>query len=144
MVCDMATQVKIPFSALITGSQLALMSINVRTRAYGADGNVLEGAVGDPKISVCVLDCLEHFSISVKSLDASLASVTEEQITKSLKNRQYIFVELQDAYATPYAARSGYGVAYSVKAESAKIASPIAAATPANVGFGKPTKPATD
>jgi hypothetical protein len=134
----MANQVKIPFNALTAGSALALMSVNTQTRAYGADGNVIEGITGDPKIEVCVLDSLDRFSVTVKTLDAAIAGVTEEQITQSLKARKYISVELVGAFASPYAARSGFGVSYSVKADAAKIATAPAAAA----GFPKASKPA--
>jgi len=120
----MATQVKIPFAALTSGSALALMSVNTNTRAYGADGSVIEGVTGDPRIEVAVLDTLDRFSVTVKSVDAALAAVTEEQIAQSLKTRQYISIELTSAFASPYAARSGYGVSYSVKADGAKIVTP--------------------
>ena len=134
----MANQVKIPFDALTAGSVLALMSVNTKTRAYGADGNVIEGAVGEPKIEIAVLDTLDRFTVTVKSLDAGLAGVTEEQIMQSLKNRQYINVELVGAFASPYASKTGFGVNYSVKADGAKIAPAPAPA----MGFGKPAKTA--
>jgi hypothetical protein len=133
----MANQVKIPFAALTAGSVLALMAVNTQTRAYAADGKLLEGVTGDPRLEVCVMDTLDRFSITVKTLDAGLAGVTEEQITTALKSRQYINVELVNAFAAPYAARSGFGVSYSVKADSAKIAT-----APAVLGFGKPAKTA--
>jgi hypothetical protein len=134
----LAAQVKIPFAALTAGSILALMAVNTNTRAYAADGKLLEGVTGDPRLEVCSLDTLDRFSVTVKSLDAGLAGVTEEQITASLKNRQYISVELVNAFASPYAAKSGFGVSYSVKADSAKIAKAPAPA----MGFGKPAKTA--
>lgn len=137
----MATQVKIPFSALVAGSSLALMSVNLKTRAYDAAGNPIDGAVGEPKIEIVVLDTLDRFTVTVKTLDAALAGVTEEQIAQSLKTRQYIYVELTNAFASPYAARSGFGVSYSVKADAAKIATaPVQAGLG---GFGKaPSKTA--
>lgn len=134
----MAAQVKIPFSALTAGSVLVLMSVNTNTRAYGTDGNVIEGAKGDPKIEIVALDTFDRFSIAVKSIDAALAGITEEQIAASLKARKYINIELANAVASPYAARSGFGVSYSVKADAAKIAAAPAQA----VGFGKPAKAA--
>lgn len=132
----MANQVKIPFNALTNNSVLALMSVNTNTRAYAADGKLLEGVTGDPKLEICVLDTLDRFTVTVKTLDAGIAGVTEEQITASLKNRQYINVELVNAFASPYASKSGFGVSYSVKADSAKIVT-----APATLGgFGKPAK----
>jgi hypothetical protein len=133
----MAGQVKIPFPALTGGSALALLAVNTSTRAYGADGKQLEGVVGDPRVEVAVLDTLDRFSVTVKSLDAAIASITEDQIAESLKARQYIYVELTNAFAAPYAARSGFGVSYSVKAESAKIAT---TAQTAPQGFGRSPK----
>lgn len=124
-------QVKIPFAALTAGSVLALMAVNTSTKAYGPDGKPLEGVTGEPKIEVCALDTLDRFVVTVKTLDTGIASVTEEQIAVSLKARQYINVELAGAFASPYAARSGFGVSYSVKADSAKIATAPA------MGFGK-------
>lgn len=133
----MASQVKIPFAALTNGSNLILMSVNTNTRAYAPDGKVLEGVNGEPKIEIAVLDTLDRFTVTVKSLDAALAGVTEEQITQSLKTRRYIAVELVNAVASPYAAKSGFGVSYSVKADAAKIATASATAG----GFPKsPTK----
>jgi hypothetical protein len=115
------------------------MAVNTNTRAYAPDGKQLDGVTGDPKIEVCVLDTLDRFTITVKSLEAAIAAVTEEQITESLKTRQYINIELTNAYASPYAARSGFGVAYSVKADAAKIAPPV---QPVSQGFGRPPKTA--
>lgn len=112
---------KIPFSALTAGSPLVLLSVNTSTRAYGADGKPIENAVGEPKIEVCALDSLVHFTVTVKTLDSTLAKITEEQIGQSLKTRKYVLVELSNALASPYAARSGFGVNYSVKADSAKF-----------------------
>ena len=126
-------QVKIPFDALVANSDLALVAVNTNTKAYSKDGGILEGVTGDPRLEVCVLDTLDRFNITAKTLDAALAGVTEEQITQSLKSRSYILVELSGAFASPYAAKSGFGVNYSVKADSAKIAP-----APAATGFGKP------
>jgi hypothetical protein len=136
----MAGQVKIPFSALTGGSALALLAVNTNTRAYAPDGKQLEGVTGDPRVEVAVLDTLDRFSVTVKALDAAIATVTEEQISESLKSRQYILVEFMNASAAPYAARSGFGVAYSVKADSAKIATPTQTASQ---GFGRSPKPTT-
>jgi hypothetical protein len=118
----MAASVKIPFDALTSGSVLALLNVNTATRVYGADGKAVEGVVGDPKIEVAVMDSLDRFTVSVKSLDAGLAAVTAEQIETSLKTRNYINVELTNAFSTPFPARTGFGVTYSTKADSARIA----------------------
>jgi len=130
---------KIHFRALTADSDTALVSINTNTRAYGADGKPIEGVKGDPKIEICVMDTLDRFIVTVKALDPALMSITEEQITASLKSRQYINVELSNAFATPYAAQSGRGVAYSVKADSAKIAAtfPTTMPAPPPGGIGK-------
>ena len=136
----MAAQVKIPFNALTAGSVLALMSVNTNTKAYAPDGKSLEGVTGDPRLEIAVLDTLDRFTVSVKSVDAALAGVTEEQITQSLKARRYISIELVNAFASPYASKSGFGVSYSVKADSAKVAT--AKQAPAVEGFGKPAKTA--
>jgi hypothetical protein len=112
---------KIPFPALTGNSQIALLSVNMNTRKYGGDGKVIDGERGDPKIEVVALDSLERYTISVKALDSALTKITDEQIALSLKSRRYILVELSDALATPYTARSGFGINYSVKADSAAI-----------------------
>lgn len=136
----MATAVKIPFSALISGSPLVLLSVNVNTKSYDANGKVNEGVAGEPKIEVAALDSFDRFTITVKTLDSTLAKITEEQITQSLKSRRYIAIELVNGYATPYAARSGFGVSYSVKADSAKLVAQATQAGMAGVGKLKPTE----
>jgi hypothetical protein len=137
----MANQVKIPFGALTSGSSIALLAVNTNTRAYAPDGKVIEGVIGDPRLEIAVLDTLDRFTVTVKSLNAAIAGVTEEQITASLKSRQYIGVELVNAMASPFLARFGFGVSYSVKADATKIAT---APTPALGGFGKPAKTAAE
>jgi hypothetical protein len=112
---------KIPFPALTGNSPLALLGVNMNTRLYNSDGKVVEGEKGDPKVEVAALDTLERYAIAVKDLDSALAKVTEEQISSSLRSRRYILIELDNALATPYTARSGFGISYSVKADSAAI-----------------------
>jgi len=137
----MAGQVKFSFAALTAGSALALMSVNTNTRTYATDGKIIEGVTGDPRLEVCVMDTLDRYSVTAKTVDVAIASMIDEQIIQSLKNRQYIYIELENAYASPYVPRSGFGVAYSVKADAARIASAQTQA-PAMSGFGKPPKAA--
>ena len=115
-------QAKIPFAALTNDSELVVVSVNTQTRAYGPDGKVIEGAVGSPKLEVCALNTLDRYNVTVLSLEPALAAMTDAQITQSLISRQYIFVELVDAFATPFPARNGFGVSYSVRATSASKA----------------------
>lgn len=131
----MAQLTKIPFAALTDNSILILRGINTNTRAYGSDGKPIDGVKGEPKIEIAVLDTLDHFTVTCKTLEATLAAVTEEQVAASLKSRKYICIALDDAFAKPRAASGGYGVVYSVKADSARIATPKPAApTPADLG----------
>ena len=113
---------KIPLDALVGTSDLALTSVNTKTRAYGADGKVIDGATGDPKLAFTVMNSLESQSVSVKSLAPEIARLTPEQIEQSLRSRKYICLEFVNATATPYVNKSGF-VSYSIKADEARLAS---------------------
>lgn len=111
----------IPLTALTGDSELALISVKTNTRKYSPDGTPIEGQAGDPRLEVVVMNTLEKQSVSVKTLPTEIANISPEQIEKALQTRQYILIEFDNATASPYANRSGFGVSYSVKAESARL-----------------------
>lgn len=121
----------IPLTALVGASELVLTSVNTNTRKFGADGKAIEGQVGDPRIEIVVMDSLEKQSVSVKALPPELANLTPQQIEETLRTRKYILLDFVNAVATPYANRSGFGISYSVKADSARIAKAPATPPPA-------------
>jgi hypothetical protein len=120
----------LPLNALIGQSEVVLTGVNLNTRAYDAEGNVLEGKVGEPRLEVCVMDELEKQTVTVKTLPPEIANLTAKQIEESLRTRKYILVDFINAIAKPYANKSGYGISYSIRADSAKIVKPAATPLP--------------
>lgn len=115
-------QVKIPFGAISNNSDLALIAVNASPRAYGKDGKIIEGATGSPRIEIAIMNTLERFNVTCEKIDPAITAITAKEIEGSLQARNYYMVEFENAVATPYSARSGFGISYSVKADSVKLA----------------------
>ncbi|GHU94751.1 hypothetical protein FACS1894208_06360 [Clostridia bacterium] len=124
---------RIPFRALTEDAPLAVVSEKLNPPIYEA-GQKVENKVGDPKVEVVDLGTFARYKVTVKRLESSLAKLTEEEITEANRSRNYIIVDFDEAFATPYADKSGWGIAYSVKADAAHIVKTNKTATAATLG----------